>query len=49
MVGTPHGTVFAWRIRRVPNEGSGDGLLINSIKGAPWDLQPGVERERERS
>ena len=49
VVGTPHGIVVARCIRRVPKEDSGDGMLFNSIKGAPWDLQPGVERERERS
>ena len=35
-------------IRRVPKEDSGDGLLFNSIKGVPWDLQLGEVRERER-
>ena len=44
-VGTPHGIVFSRRIRRVPKEDSGDGMLFNSIKGVPWELQPGVERE----
>ena len=45
MVGTPHGIVFARSIRRVPKEDSGDGMLFNSIRGAPWQLQPGVEGE----
>ena len=45
VVGTPHGAVFARSIRRVPKEDSGDGLLFNSIKEVPWELQPGVERE----
>ena len=45
MVGTPHGIVFARSVPRVPKEDSGDGVLFNSIKGDPWDLQPGVERE----
>ena len=45
MVGTPHGIVFARSVRRVPKEDSGDGMLFNSIKGVPWDLQPGVERD----
>ena len=44
VVSTPHGMVFARGVRRVPTEDSGDGMLFNSIKGVPWDLQPGVER-----
>ena len=48
VVGTPHGIVFARSVPRVPKEDSGDGMLFNSIKGAPWDLQPGVgKRDRE--
>ena len=35
VVGTPHGIVFARSIHRVPKEDSGDGMLFNSIKGAP--------------
>ena len=42
VVGTPHGAVFAGRIRRVPKEDSGDGMLI---KGVPRELQSGVEGE----
>ena len=45
MVGTPHGIVFSRSIRRAPKEDSGDGMLFNSIKGVPWELQPGIERE----
>ena len=45
VVGTPHGKVFAWSIRRVPEEDSGDGVLSNSARGLPWDLQLGIERE----
>ena len=45
VVGTPHGTVSARSIRRVPKEDSGDGMLFNSIRGLPWDLQLGVERQ----
>ena len=47
VVGTPHGTVFARSIRRVPKEDS--GTLCNSVRGLPWDLQPGVESETESS
>ena len=39
VVGTPHGSVFSRSIRRVPQEDSGDGMLFNSIKGVPWELQ----------
>ena len=46
VVGTLHGIVFSRSIRRVPKEDSGDGMLFNSIKGVPWELQPGVEREK---
>ena len=49
VVGTPHGKFFARRIRRVPKEDSGDGLLFNRIRGLPCDLQPVVERDREQS
>ena len=45
VVGTPHGIVSARSIRRVPKEDSGYGMLFNSIKGVPWELQTGVERE----
>ena len=45
VVSTPHAAVFARSIRRVPKTDSGDGMLFNSIKGVPWELQPGVERE----
>ena len=47
VVGTPHGIVFARNIRSVPKEDF--GMLCNSISGLLWDLQPGVESERERS
>ena len=43
VVGTPHGIVFSRSIRRVPKKDSGDGMLLNSIRGAPWELQPGAE------
>ena len=43
VVGAPHGIVFSRSIRRVPKEDSGDGMLFNSIRGAPWELQPGAE------
>ena len=43
VVGTSHGIVFSRRIRRVPKEESGDGMLFNSIRGAPWELQPGAD------
>ena len=43
VVGTPHGIVFSRSIRRVPKEDSGDGMLFNSIRGAPWELQPRAE------
>ena len=43
VVGTPHGIVYARSIRRVLKEDSGDGMLFNSIRGAPWELQPGAE------
>ena len=43
VVGTPHGIVFSRSIRRVPKEDSGDGMLFNSISGAPWELQPRAE------
>ena len=43
VVGTPHGIFFSRSIRRVPEEDSGDGMLLNSITGAPWELQPGAE------
>ena len=43
VVGTPHGIVFSSSIRRAPKEDSGDGMLFNSISGAPWELQPGAE------
>ena len=46
VVGAPHGIVFAQSARRVPIEDAGDGVLF--IEGAPWDLQSGVERERDR-
>ena len=45
VVGTPLGIVFSGSIRRFPIEDSGDGMLFNSIKGVPWELQLGVERE----
>ena len=35
LVGTPHGIVFSRSVRRVPKEDSGDGMIFNSIKGAP--------------
>ena len=35
VVGTPHAIVFSRSIRRVPKEDSGDGLLFNSMRGAP--------------
>ena len=34
---------FSRRIRRVPKEDSGGGMLFSSIRGAPWELQPGAE------
>ena len=34
---------FSRSIRRVPKEDSGDGMLFNSIRGAPWELQPKAE------
>ena len=43
MVRTPHGIAFSTSIRRVPKEDSGDGMLFNIIRGAPWELQPGDE------
>ena len=43
MAGTPHGIVFSRSFRRVPKEDSLDGMLFNSIKGAPWELQPKAE------
>ena len=43
VVGTPDGIVFSRSIRRVPKEDSGDGMLFNSIRGAPWELQPRAE------
>ena len=43
VVGTPHGIVFSRSIRRVPKEGSGDGMLFNSSRGALWELQLGAE------
>ena len=43
VIGTPHGIVYSRSIRRVPKEDSGDGMLFNSIRGAPWELQPGAE------
>ena len=43
VVGTPLGIVFSRSVCRVPNEDSGDGMLFNSIRGAPWELQPRVE------
>ena len=46
VVGTPHRIVFARNIRSVPKEDF--GMLCNSIRGLPWDLQPGVESETER-
>ena len=50
VVGTPHGIVFSRSIRRVPKEDSGDGVLFNSIRGAPWELQPRAEGgSREQS
>ena len=45
VVGTHQGIVFARSIRRVPKEDSGDGMLFNSIRDVPCELQPGVERE----
>ena len=45
VAGTPHGLVFSRSIRRVREEDSGDGMLFNSIRGAPWELQPGAEGE----
>ena len=42
MIGTAHGIVFSRSIRRVPKEDSGDGMLFNSITGAPWELELGV-------
>ena len=47
VVVTPHGIFLARSIRRVPKEDSGDSMLFNSIKGAPWERQSGVEREVE--
>ena len=43
VVGAPHGIVFARSIRRVSKEDSGDGMLFNTIRGAPWELQPRAE------
>ena len=43
VVGTPHGIVISRSIRRVPKEDSGDGMLFNSIRGAPWEQQPKAE------
>ena len=43
VVGTPHGNFFSRIIRRVPKKDSGDGMLFNSIRGAPWELQPRAE------
>ena len=40
MVGTPRGIVHSRSIRRVPKVDSGDGMLFNSIRGAPWELHP---------
>ena len=40
VVGTPPRIVLSRSIRRVRKEDSGDGMLFNSIKGAPWELQP---------
>ena len=34
---------FSRRIRRVPKEDSGDGMLFNRITGAPWELQHRAE------
>ena len=42
VIGTPHRIVFSRSIRRVPKEDSRDGMLFNSIRGAPWELQPGA-------
>ena len=41
VVGTPH--IFSTSNRRVPKEISGDGMMFNSIRGAPWEPQPGAE------
>ena len=41
--GTPHGIVFSRSFRRVPKEDSGECMLFNSIRGAPWEPQPGAE------
>ena len=35
-----HTEFFSRSIRRVPKEDGGDGMLFNSIRGAPWELQP---------
>ena len=43
VVGAPHGIVFARSIRRVSKEDSGDGMLFNTIRGAPGELQPRAE------
>ena len=43
VVGTPHGIVFSNSVRRVPKEDSGYDMLFNSIRGAPWELQPRAE------
>ena len=43
VVETPHGVVFWRSIRKVPEKDSGDGMLFNSIRGAPWELQPRAE------
>ena len=38
-----HTEFFSRSIRTVPKEDSGDGMLFNSIRGAPWELQPRAE------
>ena len=43
VVGTPHGIVYSRSVSRVPKEDSGDGMLFNSIRGTPWELQPRAE------
>ena len=49
VVATPHGIVFSRSSRRVSEEDSGDSMLFNSIRGAPWELQPrAVRRSREQ-
>ena len=45
VVGTPHGIVFFEKhSQSSTKEDSGDGMLLNSMRGAPWKLQPRAER-----